>query len=218
MVAISTDCPWCNAKNASLEQKCERRSDKGKAHWEWLVRCSVCMAPSLVLLKDREEHRGSTSALPPSNYGEKNSITDRYDLVGLFPSQSLPAIPEFIPQNVVGPLLEAEQSFLDGRYSAAGSCYRKALERSLKAIDPEIKGMLNARIRELERRNILPHTLIELLDQVRLFGNQAMHEDDIDPSKDDCSAARVFCELFFRYAFTLPAMIIAAKTKFQSDT
>ena len=218
MAAISADCPWCNAKGAALEQKLERRSEQSKATWEWLVRCPICMGPALVMLRDRDEHRGITSAVIPSKFAGENKISDRFSILAIFPSKSGPEIPEFIPENVKVPFLEAEHSFIEGRYSAAGSCYRKAIERSLKVIDPEITGMLNARIRELEKRGILPPTLVELLDQVRLFGNQAMHEDDQDPTKEDCAAAREFCELFLRYSFTLPAMVDRAKQKLTNLT
>jgi hypothetical protein len=187
MVAISVDCPWCNAKSAALEQKMERRSEKSKAMWEWMVRCPLCMGPCLVLLRDEHEDRGVAPAIEPSRFGQGNKISDRYSVVAIFPRNSEPEIPKFIPKNVETPLLEAEHCFIEGRFSAAASCYRKAIERSLKAIDPEIKGMLNSRIRSLEARGVIPHTLIELLDQVRLFGNEAMHEDEIDPTKEDCS-------------------------------
>jgi Domain of unknown function (DUF4145) len=213
MVAISADCPWCSAKGAALELKMERRSEQAKAMWEWMVRCPVCMSPCLVLLRDSKEYGGVTSALEPSKFGQGNKISDRYAILQIFPRNSEPEIPNFIPKNVEIPLLEAEHSFIEGRYSAAASCYRKAIERSLKSIDPEVKGMLNARIRSLETRGVIPHTLIELLDQVRLFGNEAMHEDEIDPTKEDCAAARDFCTLFLRYCFTLPAMVDQAKQK-----
>lgn len=215
MVAITLDCPWCGTKKAALEVKLERRSDKGSANWEWVARCPICMSPVLIILRDREEGGNGTNQMPPSRFGEAKSISSRYEVRYAFPALKEPEIPNSIPENVKGPLLEAEHSFLDGRYSAAGSCYRKAVERAVKAIDPNIDGMLNARIRKLEQRGLLPHAMIELLDQVRLFGNHAMHEDDIDPSKEDCAAARAFCELFLRYAFTLPAMVDAAKQKLQ---
>ncbi|KJS41124.1 MAG: hypothetical protein VR71_20050 [Roseovarius sp. BRH_c41] len=77
--------------------------------------------------------------------------------------------------------------------------------------------MLNKRIRQLETEGLLPHSMIELLDQVRLFGNTSMHEDDEDPTKEDCSAARDFCDLFLTYAFSLPAKVAAAKSKLENS-
>lgn len=69
--------------------------------------------------------------------------------------------------------------------------------------------MLNARIRQIEKQSLLPQALIDLLDQVRIFGNATMHEDEYDPTKEDCDAARDFAHLFFTYTFSLPAMIAA---------
>ncbi len=78
--------------------------------------------------------------------------------------------------------------------------------------------MLNKRIRELENNSILPHPMIELLDQVRLFGNDSMHEEEYDPSKEECEAAREFAFLFLTYAFAMPALVAEAKQKLAQET
>jgi len=72
---------------------------------------------------------------------------------------------------------------------------------------PEGKGMINNRIRELEKEELLPSILVSLLDHVKYFGNVSMHEEDVDPSKSDCEAAREFTRLFLTYTFTLPAKV-----------
>ena len=73
--------------------------------------------------------------------------------------------------------------------------------------------MLNSRIREMEKQKLLPTTLIGLLDQVRILGNYSIHEEDEDPTKEDCEAAKVFANLFLTYIFTLPARIEKAKIR-----
>ncbi|MEL6839564.1 MAG: DUF4145 domain-containing protein [Pseudomonadota bacterium] len=144
-----------------------------------------------------------------------SNVESRYieRFLGCHPKPPEPEVPDSIPENVAKPFVEAEHSFASGHFSAAGSCYRKAMERSLKHVDPNISGMLNKRIRALEKSGLLPSGMIELLDQVRLFGNSSMHEDDVDPTKEDCAAAREFAQLFLTYVFSLPAKVASAKTK-----
>lgn len=84
----------------------------------------------------------------------------------------------------------------------------------MKDICPNAKGSLYSRIREMESEGLLPSSLIELLDHVRIFGNTSLHDDD-DPSKEDCSTARDFADLFLTYSYSLPAKISAAKAEAQ---
>jgi hypothetical protein len=149
--------------------------------------------------------------VPPSKSLTQLLDRGRVRTMRAIPSTNKYTIPEGIPENVKTPLIDAEESFFAGSYSAAAACYRKAIERALKAVNTEAKGMLNQRIRDLEKQGLLPKAMIELLDQVRLFGNEAMHEDDSDPTREECAAAQKFCNLFLTYAFTMPALVQAAK-------
>jgi hypothetical protein len=169
--------------------------------------CSVCKELVMFIFETSSDNR------PPSDDAFFGFNFSQDDIVETFPRPTGPRITEATPENVLKPYIEAEQSFEIGLFSAAASCYRKAMERAVKHLNPSATGMLNARIRELEKLQIIPHSMVELLDQVRLFGNASMHEDDDDPNKQDCEAAREFAYLFLRYAFSLPAMVAEAKAK-----
>lgn len=174
--------------------------------WHVLAFCGSCKDAALVTVFD-----ATASGHDAIHLAGLTEYNDKLRLVRFLPEQPKPKIAPAIPENVKKPLLEAEHAFAAGLFSAAGSCYRKTVERALKALDPDLSGMLNKRIRTLETKGILPHSMIELLDQVRLFGNSSMHEDDFDPTRDECAAAREFCDLFLTYAFSLPAKVSAAK-------
>jgi hypothetical protein len=173
----------------------------------------VCRESVLAQLDDPKGKQRIDSPVDPISWGKGNPLMNRFKVVSLAPNRPKTSLPDGIPENVRTPLLEGELSYQDGRYSAAGSCYRKAMERAIKHLDSSIDGMLNRRIRELEKSQLFPKSMIELVDHVRLFGNESMHEDDFDPKKEDCAAAREFSMLFLTYAFSLPQKIEAARNK-----
>lgn len=115
-----------------------------------------------------------------------------------------------LPVDVANAFNEAEDNRTGKRWSSAAVMYRKAIERGLKHKFPEGKGMLNARIRDLEGKNALPHSLVELLDEVKFLGNDGAHDDD--PTAADVAAGAEFTRLFLTYTFVLPAQIAAAQS------
>lgn len=115
-----------------------------------------------------------------------------------------------LPTNVETAFAEGERSFAAENYAAAAVMYRKAVERSVKLINPDGKGMLNQRIRELEAKNALPHSLIELMDMVKFIGNDGAHDDD-DPTPEDVKQGRDFTRLLLTYLWELPEEVAKAK-------
>jgi hypothetical protein len=150
--------------------------------------------------------------------GGTNPLEATYILNDWAPRAQEPRIAAHIHDDIFRPLLEAEKAFSMGLYSAAGACYRKSIERAVKKLFPSGTGTLNKRIRELEKQGLLPNTMIDLLDQIRIFGNSTLHEDETDPSKEDCAAARDFSDLFLTYTFTLPAKIVETKSTAQGNS
>ena len=209
----SIDCPYCGSTKSTFQLMAESNSRAAENLWYALGECGNCKKQ--VLFNFQHKHSGPGQG--PIHAGAANPLDKTYLLRFTSPKAEAPRVPREIPATVVRPLVEAEKAFKMELFSAAGSCYRKSIERALLAVDPNLSGMLNKRIRELEESGLLPHSMIELLDQVRLFGNASMHDDDEDPTKDDCSAAREFCHLFFTYAFTLPAKVADAKAKAASE-
>ncbi|MBF9032175.1 DUF4145 domain-containing protein [Rhodobacterales bacterium HKCCE3408] len=213
MAQVIIDCPNCPANSAAFSIVREYPSNVERAVWFCICECGACKGIILVKLLDANEKVGNANPLQPSKYASSGAIDERYAVENWWPSRSEPRIAQAIPENVERPLREAEQAFQSGLYSAAGSCYRKAIERAVKGLFPGGEGTLNSRIRKLERDGLLPPALIKLLDQVRIFGNNTLHEEDDDPTEIDCVAARDFCDLFFTYSYALPAKIDAAERR-----
>lgn len=90
--------------------------------------------------------------------------------------------------------------------------YRKAIERTVKAKHPDGKGQLNDRIRALEKKNALPHSMIDLLDMVKFLGNDGAH-DEADPTEDEVRRGRDFAQLLLTYLWALPKQIEDAKAE-----
>jgi hypothetical protein len=206
------NCPYCKGINCSFIFKQEVRSTKEPFTWHLLVECAVCKDIGAAELFDLEAaQKTANPGDTPMTVGEFSVISDRYAIVKFLPVPIEIEISEHLPEKVAKPLREAEVAYQNAIYSAAGACYRKAMERAIKEINPDATGMLNARIRQLEKMGLLPPSMIDLLDRVRLFGNDAMHEDDIDPTEIDCTSAREFAKLFLTFTFEMPAKISLAK-------
>lgn len=206
-IEIQFDCPFCKTSMAGFKIERDIKSPRSDYAWNSMGICGVCNEVVMFIFET------SNKASGPSQDNHFSWNFSQQDIVETFPKKTGPRLTEATPENVLKPYIEAEKSFESGLFSAAASCYRKAMERAVRHVNPDATGMLNARIRGLEKLQILPHHMIELLDQVRLFGNSSMHEDDEDPTYEDCEAAREFAYLFLRYAFTLPAMVADAKAK-----
>lgn len=204
MASILHDCPYCGGRSAAFRLNVDTKGPDDDNHWHSMGKCGVCRNVAMFVFKDYY-----SQGIAPS----KGLDVDENDVTASFPLPEKSRIASSIPENVEKSLGEAEDSYRFGLYSAAGSCYRKAMERSLKHLNPDEEGMLNRRIRSLEKSGEIPKSMIELLDQVRLFGNETMHDDDFDPTKEDVSAAREFAHLFLTYAFSMPAQVEAAKQK-----
>ena len=117
-----------------------------------------------------------------------------------------------LPDKIAGVFDEAEANFADGRHMSAATMYRKAIELTLKDLNPDGKGMLHARIRALQKEEAVPDTLIKLLDTVKFLGNEGAHDDE-PPSAEDVERGRDFTRLFLVYSYELPARVEAALAK-----
>ena len=207
MTSILHACPYCGSSGAAFELLAGIPSQRSRVHWYLLGQCGVCKEVALVKLNDNDLESRRASPIDPTVFGRDKPLDQRFEVISFHPQTSIPSAPENVPDNIASAFVEAEASFNNGHLSAAGACYRKAIERAVKASFPDGKGMLNQRIRELEKQGKLPTTLIDLLDQVKLLGNLAVHEMEEDPTEEDCEAASEFSWLFLTYMFSLPAKI-----------
>ncbi len=208
MTSIKEYCPYCASSSAAFELLHDTQSKADSRYWYSLARCGVCKEVALVKFMDKVVGIGSSQSFPPSEYGRGNVVEERYKTMALYPEVTASDIPEDLPENVRTSFAEAEAAYAQNLFSSAAACYRKSIERAVKHLHPNGKGTLNARIRELEKNGLLPKTLIDLLDRVRILGNLSVHEDDVDPSREDCTVARDFSRLFLVYTYSLPAKVL----------
>lgn len=209
MASLSLNCPRCGAQNSSINLLMSIPLNKRSDRHHVIGRCASCMDDCLLTL-----HNTSGSTTSPIDYGESHPVRNGFSVIEILPSSGQSEVPEFLPANVMTILVEGEKCFSSKHFSAAASCYRKAMERSLRHLNPSETGMLNKRIRALEKGGLIPNALVELLDHVRLFGNEAMHDDDIDPTHEDIQTAREFAHLFLTYTFALPEKLrLASKNR-----
>ena len=99
---------------------------------------------------------------------------------------------------------------MPGNWDAAGSMFRKVLDTGLTAKFPNIAGTLYERIKAAAKQHRLTPDLANWADQIRLDGNDAVH-DGKPFSQEDAERLQTFTELVLRYLFTLPGMLDEAR-------
>ena len=115
-----------------------------------------------------------------------------------------PLIPELLPPDIERIYLQAERNFpVSGNEEAAGTMYGKALDISLKKIDPTLTGMLGPRIEKLARDGKLTPDIAEWSRHIRDIRNDAVHEED-PITREELVDLRNFSEMVLRYLFSLP--------------
>lgn len=184
----------------------------GKPDKSW--RYLICLCPHcwelvafLVAITDGNILRDGGSIRDQSVPG------DRFAIIDTIPAPRSPDVPDHLPAPVASKMFEAERSLLSAHYAAATTLYRTAMERALKDMFPYDKGTLHARIRKAEAEKRFPQAMIDWLDEVRAFGNDAAHEYDWDPTREDAEAARDFASLFLTYAYTMPERVRLARER-----
>ncbi len=146
---------------------------------------------------------GSTD--PIIEFQSGNSIRNR--VTEIYPNFIEAGISHLEP-SVERAFREAESVWIARNFNAAGVMYRRAIERALKHLHPELNGTLAVRIHKLGGTAEVPATLVQLLDRVRYLGNDAAHDEDV--TEEDARAGREFMITYLRYAYELPAQIEAA--------
>ena len=96
------------------------------------------------------------------------------------------------------------------RWMLPVACFAKPLDTGLKAKFPEIKGTLYERIEEAAKQHKLTPDMVEWAHEIRLEGNNAVHEDK-PFSKDEAEHLFAFTHLVFLYLFTLPGRLEEAQ-------
>lgn len=185
------------------------RADYGGQSGSMHSICRICELPVIFRFIVRRQNSPDPHEAD-AKFFDPDSLVFSYQIVGTWPAPDGTKKIKDLPPNVASAFDEAEESLIAGRVSAAAVMYRKAIERTVKAIHPDGKGLLNDRIRQFEREDRVPPAMIDLMDMVKFLGNDGAH-DDVDPTKEDVERGRDFARLFLTYVWELPARIEEAK-------
>ena len=135
----------------------------------------------------------------------------------LYPTRETAKALDNLPEDVETVFVEAENLYLansDGVrfFDPAIHSYRRALDLATKELGQDKdKGTLAKRIRALHAKNIIPESMADLADMVRLGGNDAVHDAPKSTAEQDAGDLREFTELFLLYAFTMPERVKARR-------
>jgi hypothetical protein len=168
-------------------------------HYSGYSTCGSCQFPiCLVAVSVRGK-------APSETNGDISRATDNF-MVLVFPEPETPEAPEHVPEAAARAFTQAVESRVAGHYDAAGAMYRKALDVSLKVIEPSLKGGLQERIDKLAAASKLTPSIKDWAHDIRLDGNDAVHEED-PFTKEESEQMHLFTQLILTYLFTLPEKV-----------
>jgi hypothetical protein len=207
MATFTHKCPHCLTEHIALRVRVGHavKPNNYGAHLD----CPKCNKPSCAMLV-----MGSSGQnMQPPQWDQHQVDLTLYGWTAeqFWPPPPAPVIPEHLPTDVERIYLQAERNFqIEGNEEAAGTMYRKALDVGLKKIDPNMTGMLAARIKKLAAANRLTPDIAEWADHVRDLGNDAAHEEN-PPTRQELTDLRNFTEMVMRYLFSLPALVTSRR-------
>jgi Domain of unknown function (DUF4145) len=131
-------------------------------------------------------------------------------MVDMWPKREEPNIPTNIPDNVKNYFLQAKSGFAHGHWDSAGAMFRKALDVSLRSLNPTGKGTIYDRIESLPESVGVTAAMKSWAHEVRRLGADAAHDED-PFTESEAKILQSFAEMFLTYAFSLPAMLASNK-------
>jgi hypothetical protein len=203
MASIALNCPHCFTQKAAFSGNACLPSPPGQQN-DYIVflQCPVCGGG--VIVKVRQP---VPSELHAWLQGAKQG---NVLILEQWPTATEAKAPEHVPQNIQRFYIQGMDNLSRENWDAAGTMFRKALDTSLKHLDPSGKGVLQKRIDNLPTALGVTPAMKEWAHEIRELGNDAAHEED-PFTGDEAKTLQAFTELFLTYTFTLPGMLVARK-------
>ncbi len=218
MATFKYDCPQltCRARKSAFTTAAGWfHANSGSTYIAAL--CPVCAIPTMFVIETNPPGQQAINAFlgyggdpfAPSAGGHLRSQS----LAAVRIARTVPAppdhtVPEFVPDNVASAFLEGLKARDTGMLPSAVYNLRKALERTVRDKNPAGTGGLKNRVKELEKLQMLPSTLVDLAHTVRAEGNVEVHEDE-DWSAEQVQELIDFTVLLLTYLYSLPVRISA---------
>lgn len=205
--SLQFDCPHCLTRRAGFAVvfKWSDRTSGTRAYL--LAICGVCNLG--IILQSR--HKAGTGHPDLAKHVVEYPST-HYEIEAAWPSADTD-YPAGIPENVHSFYVQGIENLRARRWDAAGAMFRKTLDVATKIVAPDLKGKpLFQRINDLLVRGLLTPAMGDWSHEIRLDGNDAVHDEEPE-TESDAVAAQGFTEAFLRYTFTLPAMVAENRQK-----
>ncbi|NVO27121.1 DUF4145 domain-containing protein [Donghicola sp. C2-DW-16] len=223
MSNFSHNCPHCGTKKSGFRILAneillkESYIGSGRTTQKQILacfcKCTTCSEVCIARFQIKDSTDFNQNFIEAALHN--GSFARLFQVTSFIPQPESIAVIEGISERVRSSLENAEQCFVAKLAPPAGAMYRTALERATLELGCNPKDPLFKRIQSLS--SSLPETLIKLLDNVRIFGNQSVHGNDDDPSLEDITRAREFALLFLTYTFELPEKIAAVEKRLSRD-
>jgi hypothetical protein len=218
MSIFVTTCPQCSAERIALDVKALHRKGHGRNRVFVYTLCPACDKPSAFTLV----HGGG--AMVTEDWFFSGSVQKNTDILSdsgwtiaeFIPPQVEADAPDHTPPEISRALRQAKSAHRRRELDGAAMLYRKTLELAVKKLDPDGKGMLDARIKALSKSDMIPQAVAEWAHEIKGVGNEAAHDAE-EPSIEDVDASAEFVEAFLTYAFTMPTKISNRKSKDFTD-
>ncbi len=204
---LQHDCPHCVTRSAGFIIFGQWLSPLGLQYANLVAVCRVCSGGLLLLSYDTSGTSHIDLRQFPVNYP-----ANRYRIVETWPKSGHVNI-EHVPDNISQFYQQASENLKSQRWDAAGVMFRKTLDVATKTIDPQLKSIsLYRRIGILVESNMLTSAMGEWAHEIRLDGNDAVHDDEPE-THADALASQKFTEAFLTYVFSLPKLVELNRVK-----
>lgn len=200
------DCPHCNTEKSGFTLVGEAPIPNTQSRWHVFFRCNSCFGPLAVAA-----YNGTGQ--PPSKLSGNLARLRSVDELKYFPKATVTAAPAHAPEPVARAFIQADYAIKRQHWEAAAAMDRRALEISTKEMAPEhIKLSLYQRIEKLADAGKLTPSLKEWAHDLRLLGNDALHEID-GVTEEEATQAHELTRFVLIYLYTLPAQVEQARAE-----
>lgn len=193
---IMANCPGCDGARSifewrSAEQKVfgairsfyYHQQPAGSIGYQ-LFRCTGCGRGALGIIKHANQHESYPNG--------------DFDLLNFYPeTKDYLHLPNSVPEGIKREFKEAEQSFNNDCFRAAAGLFRSVLDKTLRANgydtrkNPNLKKQIDAAAEDgviTQARKKRAH------DEVRVLGNDVLHDDWCEILKEDIVASRRYTQ------------------------
>jgi len=204
---FKSNCPHCLSKSAGFTVTHQWYALESFKKASVLAVCGVCNNAIIIKVGSYGDHNVNDYRQNDLHFPVTHDFVE-----GTYPTISMD-IPNDCPSSVERFYVQGIENLRGNNWDAAGAMFRKSLDVATKLISPaDKKETLFHRIEKLVERGLLTPAMGDWSHELRLDGNEAVHDEDPE-TKTDAEAMQKFAEAFLRYSFTLPRLVETNRAK-----